>query len=232
MDGVTYLYLKTNELFIGFFAFYQKEHYDAPMKNIIKNASFIKGLVGEDSVMYDGTPHIAFIGRSNVGKSSTINAVLGRNRLVKVGNTPGKTREINFFKVSTTENQHCYLVDLPGYGYAKLSKTDRQRLKNLIEWYIMHPEADTALICLIIDSKVGLSAVDKEFIHMMDQAGKEYVLAANKIDKINQKVQNQLRKDLIEQVRPGTQIFYYSASKGKNVHLLQQYLFKAELPES
>ncbi|MFT6361107.1 MAG: GTP-binding protein [Candidatus Paceibacteria bacterium] len=202
------------------------------MKTIIKNATFIKGVVGEDAVMYDGTPHIAFIGRSNVGKSSTVNAVLGRNKLVKVGNTPGKTREINFFDVTTSENQHCYLVDLPGYGYAKLSKTDRKKLKDLIEWYIVHPEADTALVCLIIDSKVGLTGADKEFIHLMDQANKQYVIASNKIDKINQKAQNQLRKDLVEQVRPGTQIFYYSATKGKNIHLLQQHLFKTEDKES
>lgn len=198
------------------------------MKTIIKSAQFIKGLVGEDAVMYDGTPHIAFIGRSNVGKSSTINAVLGRNKLVKVGNTPGKTRQINFFDVTTIYDQHCYLVDLPGYGYAKLSKTDRAKLKNLIEWYIVHSEADAALICLIIDAKVGLTPVDKEFIQILDQSDKEYIIAANKVDKINQKTRNQLEKELVTQTRPETKIFYYSAAKGKNVHLLQEYLFNLE----
>jgi len=196
------------------------------MHSIIKTAEFIKGVVGEESIVYDGTPHIAFIGRSNVGKSSTINAVLDRNKLVKVGNTPGKTREINFFNVHTSSNQKCYLVDLPGYGYAKLSKNDRQKLKELIQWYITHPEADTALICLIIDSKVGFTKIDKEFIHLLDQSKKSYVIAANKIDKINQKAQNQLKKELIKEVQPGTKIFYYSAAKGKNVHLLQRYLFE------
>jgi GTP-binding protein len=195
---------------------------------MIKTAQFIKGLVGEDAVMYDGTPHIAFIGRSNVGKSSTLNAILGRNKLVKVGRTPGKTREINFFDIHTTDKQHAYFVDLPGYGYAKLSKTERQKLTDLIRWYITHPEADTALICLIIDSKVGLSPIDKEFIHMMDVAGKNYIIASNKIDKINQKAQNKLKKELVTEVRPDTKIFYYSASKGKNVNLLQDFLFKKE----
>ena len=192
----------------------------------IKSADFMKGVVGEDAIMYDGTPHIAFIGRSNVGKSSTLNAVLERNKLVKVGKTPGKTKEINFFKILTDSNQESYFVDLPGYGYAKLSKKQRDELRELIEWYITHPEADTALICLIIDSKVGLTDLDKEFIHLMDQSDKDYVIAANKVDKINQKTQNQLKKDLKELVRPGTQIFYYSAYKGKNVHLLRDYLFK------
>ena len=194
--------------------------------NIITSAEFIKGLVGEDSVMYDGTPHIAFIGRSNVGKSSTLNAILERNKLVKVGKTPGKTKEINFFKIRTHVGQESYFVDLPGYGYAKLSKKQREELRELIEWYITHPEADTALICLIIDAKVGLTDIDKEFIHMMDQSNKEYIIAANKVDKINQKTQNQLKKDLLTLVRPGTPIFYYSAYKGKNVHLLRDYLFK------
>ena len=192
----------------------------------ITSAQFIKGVVGEDSVMYDGSPHIAFIGRSNVGKSSTLNALLQRKRLVKVGNTPGKTREINFFEVLTQENQQSYFVDLPGYGYAKLSKTQRNALKELIEWYIVHPEADTALICLIIDSKVGLTDLDKQFIALMDQSGKEYIIAANKIDKINQKAQNKLKHELNAEVKPETQIFYYSAAKGKNVHLLREYLFK------
>ena len=191
----------------------------------IHSAQFIKGVVGEDAIMYDGTPHVAFIGRSNVGKSSTLNAIFERKRLVKTGRTPGKTREINFFKV-ITDNQHMsYFVDLPGYGYAKLSKKQREELADLIRWYITHPEADTALICLIIDSKVGLSAIDKEFIHLMDIAGKDYIIAANKIDKINQKSQNKLKKELLSEIKPGTKIFYYSAHKGKNINLLREYLF-------
>lgn len=196
------------------------------MKNNIKIARFIKGVVGEESVLYDGIPHIAFIGRSNVGKSSTLNAILGRNKLVKVGKTPGKTKEINFFDVTTVDNVKNYFVDLPGYGYAKLSKKQRQELREMIEWYITHPQADTALICLIIDSKVGLTAIDKEFILMMDKAGKEYIIASNKIDKINQKDQSKLKKNLKEQLRPDIKVFYYSAFKGKNVNLIQDYLFK------
>jgi len=191
----------------------------------IKSAEFIKGVVGEDSVMYDGTPHIACIGRSNVGKSSTLNAILGRNKLVKVGRTPGKTQEINFFKVMTESHQVSYFVDLPGYGYAKLSKKQRQELRELIEWYITHPEADTALVCLIIDAKVGLTDIDAEFIYMIERSKKQYILAVNKIDKINQRTQSTLKKELQAQVRPGTPIFYYSATTNKNIHLLQEYLF-------
>lgn len=191
----------------------------------IRNAEFIKGVVGEDSVMYDGTPHIAFIGRSNVGKSSTLNALLERKKLVKTGNTPGKTREINFFKVETMNGTLSYFVDLPGYGYAKLSKTDRSKLQNLIQWYITHPEADTALICLIIDAKVGLTDIDKLFIDTIRKNHKQFILAVNKIDKINQKTQHKLSTELEQNYNP-EEIFYYSATTGKHVHLLQEYIFK------
>lgn len=193
----------------------------------IVSAEFVKGVVGEDSIMYDGTPHIAFIGRSNVGKSSTLNALLERKKLVKTGNTPGKTREINFFRITADNTALSYFVDLPGYGYAKLSKTERQSLHNLIEWYITHPEADTALICLIIDAKVGLTDIDKEFIAMMKESNKDFIIAVNKIDKINQKAQHQLNQALIKEL-PTEKIFYYSAATKKNIHLLQNYLFSGE----
>ncbi|MCI5050904.1 MAG: ribosome biogenesis GTP-binding protein YihA/YsxC [Candidatus Pacebacteria bacterium] len=194
----------------------------------IKKAEFVTGVVGEEAILYDGTPQIAFIGRSNVGKSSTLNALLGRNKLVKVGNTPGKTREINFFKVETDTGLLSYFVDLPGYGYAKLSKQQRNELKKMIRWYISHPEADTALICLIIDAKAGITDIDLEFIELMKESDKEYCIAVNKIDKINQKTQSKLQKDLVASVGNAVPVFYYSAFKGKNIHKLQDYLFNGK----
>ena len=196
----------------------------------ILNAQFVTGVVGEKEVMYDGTPHIAFIGRSNVGKSSTLNALLERRKLVKIGRTPGKTREINFFSVKTDSIEKVYFVDLPGYGYAKVSKTDRQKLEDMIKWYITHPQSDTETIVLIIDAKAGLTLFDKEMILLMDQAHKHYILAINKIDKLNQKAINQLKKDIksnIPNSETGKNVFYYSAAKDKNVHLLREALFKS-----
>ncbi|MCD5390248.1 MAG: ribosome biogenesis GTP-binding protein YihA/YsxC [Candidatus Pacebacteria bacterium] len=178
--------------------------------------------------MYDGTPHIAFIGRSNVGKSTTINTLLGRKKLVKTGRTPGKTREINFFKVSTDITQDVYFVDLPGYGYAKVSKTDRQRLRGIIEWYISHPASDLELVVLIIDAKAGLTDFDKQMFELMDQTGKNYILAVNKIDKLNQKGINKLKKEIkadVPNAETGKNVFYYSAFKNKNIHLLRDALF-------
>src|SRR5690606_28987178 len=106
-------------------------YYNILMK--ILETIFMQGVVDETAILYDGIPHIAFIGRSNVGKSSTLNAITGKRKLVKVGQTPGKTKEINFFESRVELNNgttgSVYLVDLPGYGYAKLSKQQRNDLK-------------------------------------------------------------------------------------------------------
>lgn len=196
----------------------------------ILSAQFIKGVVDEESILYDGTPHIAFIGRSNVGKSSTLNSILERKKLVKTGRTPGKTREINFFKVTTDSTpSESYFVDLPGYGYAKLSKKERSELDSLIRWYITHPEADTALICVIIDAKTGITELDEEYIQLLKSHRKIYCIAVNKIDKINQKAQYQLEKSLRELIPKQTLIFYYSAVKGKQIHKLRDFIFKGKV---
>lgn len=194
----------------------------------ILNAQFITGVVEEKDIMYNGIPHIAFIGRSNVGKSTTINSLLERKKLVKTGRTPGKTREINFFKISTDVSQDVYFVDLPGYGYAKLSKTERQKLRTIIEWYISHPASDLKLVVVIIDAKAGLTDFDKQMLALMDHANKNYILAINKIDKLNQKAINKLKKEIkldIPNAETGKNVFYYSAFKNKNIHLLRDALF-------
>lgn len=195
----------------------------------VKNAKFIDGVTGETAILYDGTPHVAFIGRSNVGKSSTLNAIMGRKNLVKVGRTPGKTKEINFFEVTSDLENKIYFVDLPGYGYAKLSKTDRKVLENRILWYLMHPASDLELVVLIIDAKAGLTDFDKEMIDRMRELDRDFILAVNKVDKINQKTQSKLKKEIkeyIPELSTGDNIFYYSAFKGKNVHLLNESIFK------
>jgi len=198
----------------------------------ILDTQFVQGVVNETAVLYDGTPHIAFIGRSNVGKSSTLNAVTGKRRMVKVGQTPGKTKEINFFKtrvLNDDESQgHIYLVDLPGYGYAKVSKDKRNQLKDLIDWYITNPEVDLELICLIIDAKVGLTDLDIAMIQTIQKRNRNMVLAVNKIDKLNQKSLSQLKKDLLEHFLP-EQVVYYSAETKKHVDkLLEKTIYSVK----
>ncbi len=195
----------------------------------ILNAQFVAGVVDEQSIMYDRTPHIAFIGRSNVGKSTTINSILERKKLVKTGRTPGKTREINFFEIKADESEKVYFVDLPGYGYAKVSKTDRLKLEKLIHWYVTHPASDLELIVLIIDAKAGLTDFDRDMVQLMHEHNRNFILAVNKIDKINQKAINKLKSEIkvsLDDYETEKNVFYYSAFKNKNVHLLREALFR------
>ena len=190
----------------------------------ILETNFVQGVVGETAIMYDGTPHVAFIGRSNVGKSSTLNAITGKRKLVKVGQTPGKTKEINFFKarvkVDEATEKELYLVDLPGYGYAKLSKQKRNELRKLIFWYLEHPQADTALICMIIDAKVGLTDHDKEVLELINKTSKPVLIAINKVDKLNQKERHRLTQSLKTEIGDSIPYVLYSASTNKHVNIL------------
>src|SRR3989344_8882012 len=94
----------------------------------INSAEFKKGIVGTDVILTDGVPEVAFVGRSNVGKSSTITSLVNRKGLVKTSNKPGKTTEINFFSIN---NGKCYFVDLPGYGYAEASPKQKESIEKL-----------------------------------------------------------------------------------------------------
>lgn len=195
----------------------------------ILETKFIQGVVDETAVLYDGTPHIAFIGRSNVGKSSTLNAITGKRKLVKVGQTPGKTKEINFFKSriefdDQTINE-VYLVDLPGYGYAKLSKQQRNELRRLIYWYLEHPQADTALVCIVIDAKVGLTDYDREIIELLQSHKKKFIIAVNKVDKLNQKSRHKLTQSLEDELGDTIPYILYSAGTNKHVNALQDAIF-------
>src|SRR6185369_12085856 len=104
-------------------------------------------------ILTDGVPEIAFVGRSNVGKSSLINSLVNRKDLVKVGKKPGKTTEINFFSIN---HKKCYFVDLPGYGYAEASPKQKESIEKLILWYLMYSEASLQKVVLILDVKAGL----------------------------------------------------------------------------
>jgi GTP-binding protein len=146
----------------------------------IKSAEFVKGIMGEDDILTDGIPQVAFIGRSNVGKSSVINSFVNRRDLAHSSSTAGRTREVNFFLV----NRAFYLVDLPGYGYAKMSLENRDVLRKLIYWYLLYANVDHRKVVLIVDAKVGVTDYDTEVLRRLDDAGKNVVVVANKVDKV------------------------------------------------
>ena len=150
----------------------------------INSAEFLKGIIGTDVILTDGVPQVAFVGRSNVGKSSVINSLVNRKDLVKVGNRPGKTTEINFFGIN---GRKCYFVDLPGYGYAKRPPREKDKIEKLILWYLMYSESTIFKVVLILDSKAGLTAFDEEMIRVLREKGHPLIIVANKVDKLNQK---------------------------------------------
>ncbi|MFA6716060.1 MAG: ribosome biogenesis GTP-binding protein YihA/YsxC [Victivallaceae bacterium] len=146
---------------------------------LIKSSRFITGAVDKKQFPQDNLPEIAFAGRSNVGKSSLINNLLNRKTLVKVGNTPGKTREINFFLV----NEAFRFVDLPGFGYAKVSKSEQERWKNYIESYLFS-KRDIRAVVHVVDARHPGLENDLLMADFLNHAGLPSCIVANKADKL------------------------------------------------
>lgn len=157
----------------------------------INSAKFVKGVVGPDKILNDGKDQVAFIGRSNVGKSSVINVLTKQPGLAKTSATPGHTTEINVFLI----NKSMYLIDLPGYGFVQGSKKDRERLQGLIYWYLFNPANSQRKVFVIIDASVGLTQSDTEILFLLVEKRKDIVIVANKIDKLKSShVENQIQK--------------------------------------
>lgn len=145
----------------------------------IKSARFIISNTDVRKCPQDGKPEYAFIGRSNVGKSSLINMLTRQNKLAMTSATPGKTLLINHFLV----NDAWYLVDLPGYGYAKRGKAQQQKLKEIISGYILEREQMTMLFVLI-DSRHAPQKIDLEFIEWLGENGVPFAIIFTKADKL------------------------------------------------
>ena len=157
----------------------------------IRSAKFIKGIVEADDFLSDGKPQIAFIGRSNVGKSSVINALTNQKDLARTSSTPGRTQQINLFLI----NGSFYLVDLPGYGFAQMSQEGQDQLQELIRWYLWESGYKQKKIVLIIDAKVGPTVNDLEMLRTLEEYNKEVIVVANKVDKLkNSERTKQLQK--------------------------------------
>lgn len=144
----------------------------------LHNAEFVISAASLASCPKD-LPQIAFAGRSNVGKSSVINRLLQRKNFARVGEAPGKTTHINYFCV----DRAIYLVDLPGYGYAKVPKSEKERWAKLIESYFADPDLIT-LGVLIVDARHKPTANDVIMANWFQQSGRPYVVVANKMDKL------------------------------------------------
>ena len=163
-------------------------------------------------------PQIAFSGRSNVGKSSLINTLLNRKSMARVSSSPGKTITINFYDVDSK----LYLVDLPGYGYAKRTLEDKKKWSMLVDGYFTNnPNLDLlTLVCQLVDSRVGLTKDDCDMVSFLNEMDLPYVIIATKTDKLNKTEREKAVKALVSNpvLRPGTQIILFSSEskEGKN----------------
>jgi len=146
---------------------------------IIKQANFVGSYPRVSKCPESTLPEYSFIGRSNVGKSSLINMILGRKDIAKVSNTPGKTQLINYFEI----NKSWHLVDLPGYGYAQLSKKHRASLEKMIKFYLKNRE-NLSCTFLLIDSRIPLQDVDLEFANWLGANQIPFVIVYTKVDKL------------------------------------------------
>ncbi|MEK7575370.1 MAG: ribosome biogenesis GTP-binding protein YihA/YsxC [Patescibacteria group bacterium] len=174
----------------------------------IKSVKFLKGIVGEDEIFLDPIPKIAFIGRSNVGKSSLINS-LTNSSISRTSSDPGSTRQINVFLV----NSDYHIVDLPGYGFARGSIVEREEIGQLIASYILNPKYTQKKVVLVIDGNVGMTDKDLSMFEDLESSGKNFVIAVSKIDKMSQADYHKKIGEIKE--LSGSQLVFPFSSKSK-----------------
>ena len=177
----------------------------------VQKAEFILSAASPKDFWRDALPQVAFAGRSNVGKSSVINRLLNRKNFARVGAAPGKTTQINYFKIDNA----FYLVDLPGYGYARVSKGERDRWGRLMEGYFADPELMT-LGVMIVDARHKPTADDCTMAQWYRGAGCPFLVVANKLDKLKKsEVEGNLQR-IRETLELGEEdmVIPFSAEKG------------------
>jgi len=177
-----------------------------------QKVEFVTSAANAADFKRDGLPQFAFAGKSNVGKSSVINRLLQRKNFARVGESPGKTIHINYFII----DQKIYLVDLPGYGYAKVSKAEKERWGKLMERYFQEPDLIT-LGVMIVDARHKPTENDVTMADFFLQSGKPFAVVANKLDKIKRKSEidtNLLQIRQVLSLPEDVQVIPFSAEKG------------------
>ena len=192
-------------------------------KPLIKSARFVISNTDIKKCPNDGKPEYAFIGRSNVGKSSLINMVTGHRKLAMTSAMPGKTLLINHFVV----NDEWYLVDLPGYGYAKRSKSQNEQLEHIISSYVLEREAMT-LLFVLIDSRHEPQKIDLEFFQWLGENGVPFSIIFTKADKLTKTALSSniaaYKKRLLEDWEELPPVFITSSETGLGREDVLQYI--------
>lgn len=191
----------------------------------LHNAEFVKSAVKPSDFIMNPLPQIVFAGKSNVGKSSVINRILNRKNFARVGNTPGKTVHINYFSVDGA----AYFVDLPGYGFAKVPKAEKDRWAKLMENYFA-TEGIVTLGIMIVDARHKPTADDVTMAAWFKSTGSDFVVVANKVDKVK-KSQIQENMDNIRltlQITDEVEIIPFSAEtgegRGRLIGIIESYV--------
>lgn len=174
----------------------------------------------------DGIPQIAFVGRSNVGKSSLINSLLGRKKLARVSSEPGKTITVNYYEIDSK----LFLVDLPGYGFARRAKSDITKWSSLTEKYFEDNES-LIYVLQLVDIRVGLTEDDRMMLGYLDHYELPYIIVATKCDKLNKTQLNEACAKLLSDpsLRSNTEIILYSSLKGIGRETLWQKIIEKSI---
>ncbi|RUM60419.1 MAG: YihA family ribosome biogenesis GTP-binding protein [Persephonella sp.] len=188
---------------------------------LVKKVKFLKSAVKPEDYPPPLYPEVAVVGRSNVGKSSIINAILGRD-IAKVSSSPGKTRLINFFLV----NDNTYFVDLPGYGFAKVSKAEREKWRRMIGRYF-HTRENLQLVVLLVDSRHKPTQLDIMMKEWLEALGIPFIVVGTKLDKLNQSEKAKAKKVIREtlNLEKGVPIFLTSSKEKIGIEELTKFIF-------
>jgi GTP-binding protein len=193
------------------------------------SADYVRSAHRPEDFIRDGKPEIAFVGRSNVGKSSLLNALAGSRKLARTGSTPGRTRAVNYFLV----DGRYYLVDLPGYGYARASRDDRERLARVSERYL---ESDAPVggrrVVLLVDGKVGATPLDVVALRFLASTAAAVVVAATKADRVARGQRERQRRAIRASLdlSDSTPLIFVSAETGEGLNELWREIRPVDAP--